>query len=175
MTKLRSQSFRISSLGLLAMIAASSLASADTNAPLTGDRLSVARSQLEGARNRSDELRARLTQLEGERSGLKARLTSDGRALYRLSRNGMLPLTSGLEGLLSHASRMERMERVVRSDLARLSTLEQELGRLRTEQEALGRQVEERGREIAGLERAQAALIQQQIEQNLLGRRSARG
>lgn len=169
MTKPRSQSFQVSSLGLLAAIAVSSLASADTTPPFSGDRLSVARSELEGARTRSEEIGNRLAQREGERSALKARLTSDGRALYRLNRSGLLPLTSGLEGLLSHASRMERMERIVRSDLTRLTDLEQELGRLRGEQDALGRQVEERSREVSGLERAQAAQIQRQIEQNLLG------
>ncbi len=166
---MRAPCWWISSVGLSAAIALSSLAAAEVNRagapPL--DRLGAARSRLEATRARADEVLARIQQLDDDRARQKVRLTTDGRALYRLSRSGLLPLTTGLEGLLGHASRVERLGRVVRTDLAQLTEFEQELTKLRAEQASLSRDLDAQRREIGDLERAQAALIQQQIEQNL--------
>ena len=173
MKHVRSKRSPISSLGVVAVVAVSSLAAAETAPLLPGDRLGAARGQLASAQARAEEVDTRLTQLENKRSDLRARLTADGRALYRLGRNGMLPITSGLEGLLGHASRMQRLERIVRADLTSLTDLQGELGKLHSEQQSLARELAARDREVVELERVQAAAIQQQIEQNLLGASAA--
>jgi septal ring factor EnvC (AmiA/AmiB activator) len=64
---------------------------------------------------------------------------------------------------------MERLERIVRSDLSQLTKLDQELTALRTEQADLTRAIDAHSRELVAVERSQAARIQAQIEQNLRG------
>ncbi|MFT3921735.1 MAG: peptidoglycan DD-metalloendopeptidase family protein [Myxococcales bacterium] len=169
MTQTRAKHIPGSTLSMLALVTVSSLAVADSAPLITGDRLSTARTRADMARSRAEEVDTRLTQFEAKEPALKARLTADGRALYRLGRNGMLPITGGLEGLLGHASRMQRLERMVHADLEGVASLQHELTRLRGEKQALALEVAQRDGDVASLERAQAAAIQQQIEQNLLG------
>jgi murein DD-endopeptidase MepM/ murein hydrolase activator NlpD len=48
---------------------------------------------------------------------LRARVVASGRALYRSSRVGMLPIGGGFEALVTHAMRVERARRALASEL----------------------------------------------------------
>ena len=81
--------------------------------------------------------RARLdSEIEGlaeRRTAAQSRLRTRTRALYRITRAGMLPLAGGFPALLSHLSRVDRLERMTRGDARGLASLT-ERGRVLREQ-----------------------------------------
>jgi murein DD-endopeptidase MepM/ murein hydrolase activator NlpD len=157
--------------GLCALLALSSLAGAEGLAgnPAGVDPLRAARSQLDSTRARSDEVTRKRAEISRSLPRLEQQLTVDSRALYRLSRNGMLPMTLGLEGLLSHASRVQRMTRMVKADLASVETKHTEDQRLLREASELEQALSAASTRLAALEGAQRAQLTQQIESNLSG------
>jgi hypothetical protein len=167
-------------LGVMVALALSSLAGAEPGPDAPGDpaeargaareqTLEAARAELAQARLRSEQARVQLADLEREHRAWQERLTTDGRTLYRLSRHGLLPIAAGLEGLLGHASRLERLERVVRADLKRLDRVAYDEQRTRSDVERSAKQIADAEQRITQLEQAQIAAIQQQIAQNLAG------
>ncbi|MBX3212567.1 MAG: peptidoglycan DD-metalloendopeptidase family protein [Labilithrix sp.] len=59
-----------------------------------------------------------LTELGGKIAGAHARSLARGRAFYRLTRAGMLPVGGGFNELVSHALRVERARRTLAAELA---------------------------------------------------------
>ncbi len=77
-----------------------------------------------------ERIEARQARVESEIAGLGERKTAAQRrvvertrALYRLTRAGMLPLSGGFSALLSHFSRVQRLTRLVREDSHALASL----------------------------------------------------
>jgi murein hydrolase activator len=98
-------------------------------------------------------LRKQLDELvkEGERA--HSRTLVRGRSYARLARAGLLPIGSGFDGLVDHATRLERLRRALARDLE----LEQQLGRRRI---ALGKRIEELRVRRGPLEVEQQAIAQ---------------
>jgi septal ring factor EnvC (AmiA/AmiB activator) len=75
--------------------------------------------------------RAELTRTATEVALAKSRLAVHGRAFYKLTRAGLLPVGGGFSALVTHAMHVERARRVLASDLAnerRLHTRAEDLG-----------------------------------------------
>lgn len=87
----------------------------DPTAALDADTARIlARIEVETARSaRAETEIAGLGQLRTETN---QRLRTRARALYRLTRAGMLPLAGGFDALLGHLARLERLERMVERD-----------------------------------------------------------
>ena len=57
------------------------------------------------------------------RAGARQSVTTRTRALYRLSRAGVLPLAGGFDALLGHAARVERLTRMLERDVEAMGEL----------------------------------------------------
>ncbi len=93
----------------------------------------------------SDKLE--LSRLGGEVAGAHGRVLSRGRAFYKLTRAGLLPVGGGFDALVTHAMRVERARRMLTADVdleARLRTraadLESGLERVARDRAALASQ-----------------------------------
>lgn len=91
------------------LAASAGAAPADPTADLTGalDRRITDLDAEEAASKRQ------LTELAEQLRVLHTRTVEGGRAYYKLTRAGLLPLGSGFDALLSHANRMERARRAL--------------------------------------------------------------
>jgi len=71
--------------------------------------------------SREKEVTTRLQKLAAERERLSQEVTVQGRAYVRLLRLGLLPLSSGFDGLVRHATRVEGLSQAIerRQDLIR--------------------------------------------------------
>lgn len=139
-------------------------------APGTGavdERLGHARSSLEQGQARKVEIEAELSTFGPKRSDLQQQIAKHGRSLYRVSRGGMLPLAGGLEAMLGHASRVERLKRVVRNELNALQELERRSVALRKEAFDIESRLNLAERDIRALEQARVGIAQQQLSQQL--------
>ncbi len=79
--------------------------------------------ELAGLRARIDAETARSTRAESDiaalgqrRSDASGRLRARARALYRLTRAGMLPIAGGFDAVLAHLARIDRLRRMVKHD-----------------------------------------------------------
>jgi septal ring factor EnvC (AmiA/AmiB activator) len=97
------------------------------------------------AREQADK--GELASLAGQVSLAHSRVVSHGRAYYRLTRAGLLPVGGGFDALVTHAMHVERARRVVTVDLrdeaalhARAVMLEHDLERLARDRAALATQ-----------------------------------
>ncbi len=72
--------------------------------------------------SREKEVTQRLQNLASEREHLSHEVTVQGRAYVRLLRLGLLPLSSGFDGLVRHATRVEGLSRAIerRQELIRV-------------------------------------------------------
>jgi len=59
---------------------------------------------------------AELDQLRKKRDIVRNRMIARGRAYYRMTRAGLLPLGAGFDRLLEHTSKVERLRRALRKD-----------------------------------------------------------
>ncbi len=120
--------------------------------------------------------RRELSAVGGKVAEARARALLRGRAFYRLTRAGMLPLGGGFDALVSHALRVERSRRALASDLRaeqrlreRGATLARDLERIARDRVALSSQrtamdaarlaVEEESRRQQAFDRAFTASI----------------
>ncbi len=116
------------------------------------------------------EITVELEQLSERRAAATRSLRTRARALYRIERAGMLPLSGGFDAMLGHLSRLERLRRVVRSDMAALQFLRQRARALRSDAERIHERSADLGVERAGLEQRAAELREQsRIQQNYAG------
>ena len=116
------------------------------------------------------EVDAELSALGGKRKHARARAHQRGRSLYRVSRSGMLPLAGGMDALLSHASRVTRLQRLVREDLDELERLRKRGHKLRRSTAELGERLERNRLEIAQLTEAQRGLQRERQAASLFER-----
>ncbi len=86
---------------------------------------------------REDEDRAELSRTAGDVAVARMRLVVHGRAFYKITRAGLLPVGGGFAALVTHAMHVERARRVLAADLgqerrlhARAEDLGHELERL---------------------------------------------
>jgi murein hydrolase activator len=98
-------------------------------------------------------LKKQLDELVKEAERAHARTLVRGRTYTRLARAGLLPVGSGFDGLVDHATRLERLRRALARDLE----LEQQLGRRRI---AIGKRIEELRTRRGPLEVEQQAIAQ---------------
>ncbi len=95
--------------------------------------------------------KAELDAMGGPISAAHARVVANGRAFYKMTRAGLLPVGGGFGALVTYANHVERARRVVTSDV------EQET-RLRARATDLARQIERIARDRVGLSAQRAAL-----------------
>lgn len=129
--------------------------------------------ELERDRARKESVDAELAGLGARRADVRAAMHIHARALYRLSRGGLLPLAGGLTALLSHAASLERLERQVRTDLKRVHALKDRGAELRAKTAKLAASIHENeatlrrlqgGRRAPAPARRKAAAFKQAFE-----------
>ena len=150
------------------------IAAAPTSMPRTGPglegRIASLKQQMATDRATKAEVDAELSALGGKRKHARARAHQRGRSLYRVSRSGMLPLAGGMDALLSHASRVTRLQRLVREDLDELERLRKRGHKLRRSTAELGERLERNRLEIAQLTEAQRGLQRERQAASLFER-----
>ena len=110
-----------------------------------------------GAEDRRAE--EQLAHLEKEARGLHALLLARGRSYAKMARAGLLPVGGGLEGLVEHASRLERLRRAVSRDLERERAIAAERITLSKRRAALGDRRALLETEHAALARSHTAIL----------------
>ena len=136
------------------------------------EQLRERRATLDEQRGKKDELAAQLGMLPERRHALESTLTRDVRALYRLQRGGLLPIASGLDALMSHASRVAHFERLTRRTLAQLVETRHSSNVLHQEATELELQIAATEEQVTTLEQtklsmARAAEIERSMEEGL--------
>ena len=98
------------------------------------------------------ESRIQLSRVSAEIESIKTQQTQThhlvkvrARALYRLRRAGMLPVAGGFRALMSHVSRVERLQRIVKKDLDAVHFQREQLEALQVEQSRIKREQGEAG------------------------------
>ncbi len=105
---------------------------------------------VQGAAVEKARLEAEIGALGEQRITTNGRLRSHVRSLYRVAHAGALPITGGLEALLAHLARVERLERMVGREAQDLRTLDGRVAALGDEVRRVGLRLEEaRAREVA--------------------------
>jgi len=101
--------------------------------------------------NEQENAKKELRELGPRLAGIHGRALARGRAFYKLSRAGMLPVGGGFNALVTHAMRVERARRTLSSDLA-------EERRLRGRGGELARSLERIARDRASLATQRSAM-----------------
>ncbi len=99
--------------------------------------------EIETASTRKDRASTELDAIAKRVNETRENLRTHMRALYRLTRAGMLPVAGGFESLLQHAGRVRRLKRLVEADGKRLINDKERRVALRNEVATLGRSIEE--------------------------------
>lgn len=148
---------------------ASSVALGQSYDPYTG-ALGAVESQLGDGHQRLARSRLRkaavaesLTTIAPRTERARERLHKDARALYRVSRGGMLPVAGGMAALLGHASRVSRLEQIVHRDLAAVRALGAESQALRKEAGALEGEIALQERQLSALEVARVGAVRERV------------
>lgn len=121
--------------------------------------------ELEAQRARKGVAEQTLASIAPRDAEASAQLARDARALYRLSRGGMLPLAGGISALLGHASRVSRLEQLVQRDLKTVQGLRSEGHRLRSEIGTLSKQIDACERNLAALSTARVGAARERALQ----------
>jgi murein DD-endopeptidase MepM/ murein hydrolase activator NlpD len=127
---------------------------------------------------RKARLDAELAGLGDARTAAEARLKSRARALYRLTRAGMLPLMGGIDALLSHIARVNRLKRMVEHDATSYASLAGRGATLHAELNELARDLAHTRTQVRALETRKATLVaerQAQPENPLLTQANSMG
>jgi murein hydrolase activator len=119
-------------------------------------KLAERRAALALQRTEREAVTAQLRETPARRQALEQALARDVRALYRLRRGGLLPMASGLDALMSHASRVRHFEHLTQRTLARLSDVRRGQGALEREASELALQIAATEEELQLLEQALA-------------------
>lgn len=135
--------------------------------PSLGNRVTALKEQLAQDEVDKAEVDAELGTLGDKRKHALERAHLRGRSLYRVSRGGMLPLSGGMDALLTHAARVGRLRRLVLEDLRDLQQLRQRGQQLRAKTGELSARMETARTEIAQLSEAQRGLERERRSANL--------
>ena len=94
-----------------------------------------ATTQLEEATETIARLDEEDADLEVRLERLRQQLRMRTAALYRMKRAGILPVAGGFDAMLSHLARMERLGRIVQTDMEQVSSLRQRMNSLHNERD----------------------------------------
>ena len=106
------------------------------------DSIARALSEIEAATARKARVEAELSGIGERRAAARRRLKVRARALYRVTRGGMLPLAGGFDSLLAHLGRLERMRRMVEQDVHAIDGLRDRARDLREQTARLADEVD---------------------------------
>jgi murein hydrolase activator len=155
-------------LALGALLSLASVGAAQLSFDSYSDTIGEVEGQLAARQRKLGESRARKGQVLANMIELgpgaqtaRERLQRDARALYRISRGGMLPLAGGMAALLGHASRVGRLTRIVEHDLADLARLGKQQVALQKEVAALDAQIATSERDLSSLENARVGALRE--------------
>jgi septal ring factor EnvC (AmiA/AmiB activator) len=130
--------------------------SARTAMPATADQVGVV---LDKASSEDRELASRLSALSSEAERLQVLLNLRGRSYVKLARAGLLPIGGGLDSLVEHASRLERLRVVLARDLARERQIAAERVQLAKQRETVADRLAVLSSERAALARSHTAIL----------------
>jgi septal ring factor EnvC (AmiA/AmiB activator) len=133
--------------------------------PIT--RLSQIDGEIAAALSTVEQTEADGARVEAELAGVVAarasgnhRLAERTRALYRLTRAGVLPVAGGFEALLTHAARVARLTRMLERDVAEMRELRARAEALREETGEITGRLESARQQVASLESEKARLLE---------------
>lgn len=116
--------------------------------------------QIEDASTKRDQVSSQLAQLQLQERERTGALTLKVRALYRLTRSGMAPVTGGFEAIRQHVARVRRLKLLVESDQHALEAL--------TQREAAARKASELASQTVTQARDRLNALQSQQTMNAL-------
>ncbi|MDH3652828.1 MAG: peptidoglycan DD-metalloendopeptidase family protein [Myxococcales bacterium] len=93
--------------------------------------------RVEHAQTRQAQIDTEISGLADKREEAEGRLHERARALYRIRRAGMLPVAGGFDALMGHLARVQRLSRMVKSDLETMDFLGERGSALRIEKNEL--------------------------------------
>jgi septal ring factor EnvC (AmiA/AmiB activator) len=99
--------------------------------------------RVEHAQTRQAQIDAEISGLADKREEAEGRLHERARALYRIRRAGMLPVAGGFDALMAHLARVQRLSRMVKTDLDTMEFLGQRGAALRVEKNELADALQE--------------------------------
>ncbi len=99
--------------------------------------------RVEHAQTRRSQIDTEISGLAAKREEAEGRLHERARALYRIRRAGMLPVAGGFDALMGHLARVQRLSRMVKSDLATMDFLGERGSALRIEKDELAEALQE--------------------------------
>jgi murein DD-endopeptidase MepM/ murein hydrolase activator NlpD len=111
-----------------------------------------------------------LSELGGKIAEAHARSLNRGRAFYRLTRAGMLPVGGGFNELVSHAMRVERSRRALAADLAAEKALRAHGGELSRALERVARDRVALGSQRSAMDAARTAVEDESRRQSAFDR-----
>ena len=99
--------------------------------------------RVEHAQTRQAQIDTEISGLADKREEAEGRLHERARALYRIRRAGMLPVAGGFDALMGHLARVQRLSRMVKSDLDTMDFLGERGSALRLEKNELADALDE--------------------------------
>ncbi|MCC7536432.1 MAG: peptidoglycan DD-metalloendopeptidase family protein [Deltaproteobacteria bacterium] len=109
--------------------------------------LGRALSEIERAEGELVRTQSELGSLDQRRSQAFGMLRARVRALYRITRGGLLPASGGIDALMAHAARVERLRRMVARDIESVTELRQRGTDLRAAQARLNERLSQARRQ----------------------------
>lgn len=130
--------------------------------------------RIEHAQARQAQIDTEVHGLASKREASQERLQGRARALYRVRRAGMLPVAGGFDALLRHLARVQRLSRMVKSDLETMRFLEERGRALEAEKSVLEVALKEADEALKALE-ARKRQLERARRASANHRRSSRG
>jgi len=136
------------SLGLL-VVGAGAAAEQDlgisglTDVAAAEGKIAESLARVEHAQTRQAQIDTEISGLADKREEAEGRLHERARALYRIRRAGMLPVAGGFDALMGHLARVQRLSRMVKSDLETMDFLGERGSALRLEKTELAEVLQE--------------------------------
>lgn len=108
-------------------------APADADGATSDPELAGLHARIESETARSTRAEADIAALGRRRGEASVRLRARARALYRLTRAGMLPIAGGFDAVIAHLARVDRLRRMVKHDADEVRALRARGDSLRSE------------------------------------------
>lgn len=122
--------------------------------------IAQALSEVEQAEADGARIGAELGGIGDARVGGSRRVTDRTRALYRLSRAGVLPIAGGFDALIGHAARVERLTRMLERDVEEMRELTRRESALREETTVAASRLTSAHARVTELETQKAQLLE---------------
>lgn len=114
--------------------------------------------RIEHGQTRSAQIQSEVDGLEGRREAAQEQVVRRARVLYRVRRSGMLPVAGGFDALLQHLGRVNRLSRMVKSDLEQAAFLSNRAVALQQERSELATSVADAETVLSQLRRRKGSL-----------------